>query len=190
MCVFPSHKWAAERGWTVQQLQRMSLRFTASPVMAKSTGRKDMGTGKELALWALILLDRMQALSLMSKCSWQIKTEHLITLTLTMTETVVQRQITLKRKIALKNLLWPKMTSHSVSFLAPNLDQPPQNPPPINCPRSLEVQIAALDAPKQSMQQRRWWEPGRWGPSCYSLCASKVWLKFKVTCCCPIRQTI
>lgn len=102
MCVFPSHKWAAERGWTVQQLQRMSLRFTASPVMAKSTGRKDMGTGKELALWALILLDRMQTLSLMSKCSWQIKTEHLITLTLTMTETVVQRQITLKRKIALK----------------------------------------------------------------------------------------
>lgn len=46
-------------------------------------------------------------------------------------------------------------------FLALNHDQLLQTPMPINFPRSLEVQTAALAAPKPSTQQRRSWEQER-----------------------------
>lgn len=120
-----SSAWAAERGWTAQQLQRTSLRFTASPVMARSTGQKATDMGKELELWALILLDGMQARSLTT----------------------------------------------------PAHDQPHQIPLPTNFPRSLEAQIAALAAPRQSTQQRRWWEQGSPGIKLASAapCVVKAW---------------
>lgn len=50
-------QWPAEKGWTAPRLQRMSLRFTASPATARNTVQKVTDTDRELELWALTLLD-------------------------------------------------------------------------------------------------------------------------------------
>jgi len=65
ICVVSFPQWAAEKVWTASRWRRTSLRSTASPATARTTGPKATASGKELGLWTLTPLDAE---------SWRLKT--------------------------------------------------------------------------------------------------------------------